>query len=288
MQRQILTRYHVTDAAAFYNGEGFWEVPEDPGAKGRRQPPYYQSLQMPGGNTKNFSLTTVYNPRENPNLAAFMAIGSTPGRDYGQIQILQLPRNSTAQGPGQVQNSFETDPKVKNELFALRQGGTRTVPGNMLTIPFAGGMLYVEPMYAMASGSAEQQPYPLLGRVLVRFGDRIASGNDFGQAMEALLGQVPSQPSNNAQPPAQGQAGGQLSQQAQRAIDDLEAAITAYEKAQKELNYAEMGKAWDRIKKARDALAAAQASAGRGASPSPSPSPSGSPSPTPSPSTSTS
>ncbi|WP_352231282.1 UPF0182 family protein [Actinomadura sp. NBRC 104412] len=285
VQRQILTRYHVTDAAAFYNGEGFWEVPEDPGAKGRRQPPYYQSIQMPGSTTKDFSLTTVYNPRGNPNLAAFMAIGSTPGRNYGQIQILQLPRNSTAQGPGQVQNSFQTDPKVKEELNRLRLGETRTVAGNMLTIPFGGSVLYVEPMYAMAAAGAEQQPYPVLGKVLVRFGDRIASGDNLDQAMAALLGQTSSTPPQNNQPPPQqgqqGQGGAQLSGQAQQAIDELEAAIAAYEKAQKELNYAEMGKAWDRIKKARDALAAAQRAASAPTA-SPSPRPSGSPSPTPS------
>ncbi|XVQ12855.1 UPF0182 family protein [Spirillospora sp. CA-255316] len=288
VQRQILTKYHVTDAAAFYNGEGFWEVPEDPGAKGRRQPPYYQSLRMPGTDGPDFSLTTVFNPRENPNLAAFMSIGSTPGRNYGQIEVLQLPRNSPAQGPGQVQNSFETDPKVKNELFALRQGGTRTVPGNMLTIPFGNGVLYVEPMYAMAAGTAEQQPYPLLGKVLVRFGDKIASGNDMSEAMEQLLGGIAAAPPPSGTQPGQNQQGGapQLTQQAQQAIDELEAAVADYEKAQKELNYPEMGKAWERIKKARDALAAAQQSAGRpatGASPSPSPSPSGSPSPSPSP-----
>ncbi|WP_395110795.1 UPF0182 family protein [Actinomadura sp. SCN-SB] len=288
VQRQILTRYHVTDAAAFYNGEGFWEVPEDPGAKGRRQPPYYQSVQMPGSTTKDFSLTTVYNPRGNPNLAAFMAIGSTPGRNYGQIQILQLPRNSTAQGPGQVQNSFQTDPKVKEELNRLRLGETRTVAGNMLTIPFGGSVLYVEPMYAMAAAGAEQQPYPVLGKVLVRFGDRIASGDNLDQAMASLLGQTSSTPPQNTQPPPQqgqqgqqAQGGAQLSGQAQQAIDELEAAIAAYEKAQKELNYAEMGKAWDRIKKARDALAAAQRAASAPTA-SPSPRPSGSASPTPS------
>src|SRR5690606_23674520 len=93
VQRKILAKYHVTDPSAFYNGEGFWEVPQDPAAKGKRQPPYYQSLRMPGQDSESFSLTTVFNPRNNPQLAAFMAVGSTPGKDYGQIQILQMPRN---------------------------------------------------------------------------------------------------------------------------------------------------------------------------------------------------
>ena len=50
VQRQMLSRYHVTDAASFYGGQDFWEVPEDPSQEQRDvdQPPYYLTLKMPG------------------------------------------------------------------------------------------------------------------------------------------------------------------------------------------------------------------------------------------------
>ena len=286
VQRKILTKYHVTDPSAFYNGEGFWEVPQDPTVKGKRQPPYYQSLRMPGQDTQSFSLTTVFNPRNNPQLAAFMSVGSTPGRDYGQIQILQMPRNAQPAGPGQVQNSFETDAKVKGDLFALRQGGTKTVAGNLLTIPFGGSLLYVEPMYTKASGGAEQQPYPILGKILVRYGESIAAADTFDEALKQVLGgtSAPAQPES-----PEGPAGGQqqLSAAAQQAIGDLNKAVTDYEAAQKKGDYPGMGDAWKRIKDAQAALAAAGRAAPKTTpSPSPSTSPSGSPSPTASPSSS--
>ncbi|MEV4258169.1 UPF0182 family protein, partial [Spirillospora sp. NPDC049652] len=49
VQRRILAQYHVTQADAFYGGQGFWDVPEDPSPanKGKTQPPYYLSLRMP-------------------------------------------------------------------------------------------------------------------------------------------------------------------------------------------------------------------------------------------------
>ncbi|GAA2310127.1 UPF0182 family protein [Actinomadura luteofluorescens] len=280
VQRKILTKYHVTDPSAFYNGEGFWEVPEDPSAKGRQQPPYYQSLRMPGQDAQSFSLTTVFNPRGNPQLAAFMSVGSTPGRDYGQIQILQMPRNAQPSGPGQVQNSFETDPKVKADLFALRQGGTKTVPGNLLTIPFGGGLLYVEPMYTKAAGGSEQQPYPIRGKILVRYGEGIAAADTLDEALKQVLGgsgssAAPPQPGSPVPP------GQQLSAPAQKAIEDLKAAVADYESAQKKGDYPGMGEAWKRIKDAQAALSAAGKEPPK-ASPSPSPSPSGSPSASPS------
>ncbi|MFC0037536.1 UPF0182 family protein [Actinomadura rayongensis] len=265
VQRQILAKYHVTDPSAFYNGEGFWDVPEDPGAKGRRQPPYYQSVQMPGAPGKSFSLTTAFNPRNSPNLAAFMAVTSDPG-NYGQIKILQLPRTPPAQGPGQVQNSFETDPQVKDALYKLQQGNT-TVKGNLLTIPFAGGLLYVEPMYAKASGGSEQAPYPLMRQVLVRFGDRIASAGDLPAALEKIFGDGPG-PSTGG---GDGGGGTELTGDARQAIADLQKAVNDFEAAQRKNDYGAMGEAWKRIKAAKDALAKAGAAPKPSATPTPSP-----------------
>ncbi|WP_242608730.1 UPF0182 family membrane protein [Actinomadura formosensis] len=283
VQRKILTNYHVTDPSAFYNAEGFWEVPQDPTVKGKRQPPYYQSLRMPGQDASSFSLTTVFNPRGNPQLAAFMAVGSTPGRDYGQIQILQMPRNAQPAGPGQVQNSFETDSQVKSDINALRLGGTKTVPGNLLTIPFGGSLLYVEPMYTKAAGGKEQQPYPILGKVLVQYGKSIAAAETFDDALDQVLGGAGSPAQSGSPQPA---PGGQLSPAAQKAISDLNEAVTDYENAQKKGDYPGMGDAWKRIKDAQAALATAGRAAPK-TSPSPSPSPSAAPSGSASPSPST-
>ena len=50
VQRQLLQKYHDTDAASFYGGQNFWRVPDDPTQQGvdLLQPPYYLSLAMPG------------------------------------------------------------------------------------------------------------------------------------------------------------------------------------------------------------------------------------------------
>ena len=50
VQRKMLARYHVTDPGAFYGGQDFWTVPDDPTQEQRTvaQPPYYLTLAMPG------------------------------------------------------------------------------------------------------------------------------------------------------------------------------------------------------------------------------------------------
>ncbi|HEX7107377.1 MAG TPA: UPF0182 family protein, partial [Acidothermaceae bacterium] len=175
VQRKLLASYHVTDPHAFYGQQDFWLVPADPtqGDPQPDQPPYYLTLKMPDQDKATFSLTTTFVPRQRPNLSAFMAVNSDPGPDYGTIRVLELPRSSTVAGPGQVQNQFEADPAVQTQLNILRvQGGAAgVVYGNLLTLPVAGGLLYVEPVYVKASGG--EGSYPLQQKVLVSFGDRI-------------------------------------------------------------------------------------------------------------------
>ena len=61
---RVGARYHVTDAATFYNGTDVWIVPDDPTVSPAQvfQPPYYLTLQMPGTKAPAFSLTTYAAP----------------------------------------------------------------------------------------------------------------------------------------------------------------------------------------------------------------------------------
>lgn len=185
VQRTILSRYHVTDAATFYNGTDVWIVPFDPTLSPAQvfQPPYYLQLQMPGDKTTNFSLTTTFAPQRRQTLAAFMAVSSDPANDYGKIKVLQLPSNTTIPGPQQVQNNFESDPTVSSQLSLLRRGGSEVELGNLLSLPFNDGLLYVEPVYIRATTDG----YPLLRKVLVGYGSNVAMEDTLDVALAKVL-----------------------------------------------------------------------------------------------------
>jgi uncharacterized membrane protein (UPF0182 family) len=277
VQRKILTNYHVTDPDAYYGAQGFWQVPQDPTSQTKIQPPYYQSVQMPGSPSPQFSLTSALTPKQNNNLAAFMAVDSTPGPTYGKIRILELPRNQTTEGPVLAHNALASDPAVQRQLYPLNQNGSKTQSGNLLSLPFAGGILYIEPVYAKG-----QQPYPILRQVLVRYGDRSAIADNLPDALKSIFGGGTAPTQGGTDQPGNGQ----MSPAVQAAINDLNKAIGDFEKAQREQNYTAMGDAWKRITAARDALSAAQQAAAKAKpTPSPSPTPSGTPTPTGSPST---
>ena len=297
VQRTIMSRYHVTDAATFYNGTDVWIVPDDPTVSPSQvfQPPYYLTLQMPGQDEPSFSLTTTFAPQRRQTLAAFMAVDSAPGPGYGTMRVLQLPSNTTIPGPQQVQNNFESDPLVSSQLTLLRNGGSDIVLGNLLSLPFNGGLLYVEPVFIRAN----TEGYPLLRKVLVGYGANVALENSLDIALAKVFAATPdatvdADPGTSGETP-EGPGDGDSEAtptpsptgQGDPAAD-LAAAIAAAQRAYAEGqlaltqgNFGDYGKAQEDLKAALDAAARAQAELTGEPVATPAPSPSASPTPEP-------
>jgi uncharacterized membrane protein (UPF0182 family) len=182
VQRQLLSQYHVTDPADFYNGSAFWKVPNDPtvaathslnagGGKGGGNPTIpsvYMSLAPTGEGTPVYSLSTPMATLNYRDLAGFLSVDSTPGPHYGQFTLLQFPSGQQFESPAQVQNDIESDTAIAEALTLQRGGNSKVVLGNLLTIPLAGKVLYVEPVYTQAQGG---DSFPVLRHVIAVYGD---------------------------------------------------------------------------------------------------------------------
>ena len=201
VQRQLLAKYHVTQANQFFSGEDFWQTPVDPTesqeqqARDVLQPPYYLTLQTGGSQQPVFSLTSSYIPAGASTreiLTGFLSVDSDAGRtkgvkgpDYGTIRLQELPKDSNVPGPGQAQNNFNANADVSKELNLLQSGSTQVERGNLLTLPLGGGLVYVEPVYVKSSGATS---YPLLKKVLVAFGDQVGFANTLDEALDQVFG----------------------------------------------------------------------------------------------------
>jgi len=203
VQRSLMSKYHVTDPGAYYTGQDYWTIPDDPTQEQQKidQPPYYLSIAMPGQPSPSFSLTTTFMPQgTRPVLAAFMAVdanaGSVAGKrrpGYGALRLLELPRDTTVKGPGQVQNDIESS-NISSPRFTLtlsqflnnnRTQGSQISLGNQLTLPVGGGLLYVEPIYVSAKTGSS---YPLARAIVVAFGNQLAWSDTLGGALDGLFG----------------------------------------------------------------------------------------------------
>ncbi|WP_256840966.1 UPF0182 family membrane protein [Ornithinimicrobium cryptoxanthini] len=204
VQREVMASYHVDTADAFFSGQDFWEVAADESSSDDADvamPPYYLSIAMPGQEEPTFSLTSTYIPGgQRQNLVGYLAVdadaGDTAGEKregYGQLRLLELPRESTVTGPGQFQNEIESS-NVTSEAFTQtlsqfltlnRTAGSVVEIGNLLTLPVGGGLLYVEPVYVRAAGGSS---YPLQRLVVVSFGNELAWSDTLNGALDELFG----------------------------------------------------------------------------------------------------
>ncbi|SDO62478.1 hypothetical protein SAMN04489867_0180 [Pedococcus dokdonensis] len=299
VQRQTLAKYHVTDAASFYGGQDYWQIPEDPAQEASVvQPPYYLTLKMPDQDDARFSITTTFKPvGDRQILTGFLAVdadaGNTKGQrssDYGTMRLLTLPKDSQVSGPGQVQNeigsSNATSPdsalNLSQFLNNARQSGSSVTLGNLLTLPVGGGLLYVQPVYVRASGDSG---YPLQRATVVAFGDKLAWAYTLDGALDGLFGgnsgatagdsgSTPTTPPTGGTPttpPTTDEAA------LAEALADIQAAYDAGQKALKAGDFAAYGTAQKQLD---DAIKRAVAAAPQGGSVTVKPSPSATASPT--------
>jgi len=198
VQRLILGQYHVQDAGSFYSQQDAWMTPNDPVSDTKlEQPPYFLTMKVPGTKAPAYSVYSTFIPRSTGEssrnvLTGYLVANSDAGtkagqvsEEFGKLRLLTLPRTTIVPGPGQVQNSFSVDPEVSRLLNLLRQGSTKVLNGNLLTLPVGGGLLYVQPVYVQSTGETS---FPLLKKILVAFGDKIAFEDTLDGALNALFG----------------------------------------------------------------------------------------------------
>ena len=199
-QREILSRYHMTNPDQWYSTSDMWVIPSDPTHDEKdnlREPTYYMSVRWPtaslngktveGSVAPQFSQTTVYSPKGRPNLAAYMAVvADASSKDYGKIRVLRMSDTQQVEGAGQAHNNILRDENVASKLRPyLNQGSAKALFGNLLTIPLGGGILYVEPIYTQRN-ETQQGAYPVLTYVVVRFGDHVG----ISETLQGALDQV--------------------------------------------------------------------------------------------------
>ncbi len=274
IQRSVLGNYHVTEAGAFYSQQDAWMTPNDPvegTGLGALQPPYYLTMQAPGDADSAFSIYSTFIPQSTGEssrnvLTGYLIANADAGReagtvsdDYGKLTLLNLPRETVVPGPGQVQNNFNADSNVSSLLNILRQGSTRVLNGNLLTLPVAGGLLYVQPVYIESTGETS---YPLLQKVLVAFGDQIAFEDTLDLALDALFGGdsgVPSQEETDTEgePEVEAPTTDSGNAELDEALKAASAALTDKEAALRSGDWDAFGAADERLARAiQDALAA--------------------------------
>jgi uncharacterized membrane protein (UPF0182 family) len=187
VQRYQYARYHVTDPTGFYTATNRWAVPEDPNVPGSSQTPVRMYTRNPVTGLPMWSLTSNYVPRDKTNLVGFVAVDSdATSSDYGQIRV-EEPPDQNVPGPGQVQSTLLTSPRITRKTQSFRLGGAQPSYGNLLTVPLSSGLMYVEPVYA-ARDQNDSASLLTLRYILVSYNGRVGIGDTLVHAISDMTG----------------------------------------------------------------------------------------------------
>jgi uncharacterized membrane protein (UPF0182 family) len=206
VQRYQYARYHVTNSSDFFSANQVWQVSPDPQVKDENQAPIRMFTADPANGDQTWSLTSSFVPNNKTTLMAYVSADSDPtSPDYGQVTVQQSPSDQNLPpGPAQAYSSLISDPRITAKTQSFRLGDATPSYGNVVSVPLAGGMMYVVPVYAERQQSSSSS-YLSLRYVMVSFGSKVGIGDTLVDAITDMTGSAPPPDGGN---PGAGNNGG--------------------------------------------------------------------------------
>jgi uncharacterized membrane protein (UPF0182 family) len=148
--------------------------------------PIYQELRVPGQAQQSFTLLDAFVPVSSQSqiqtLSGFMIAGSDPGQ-YGNLEMFVTPRDQPVQGPSIVAAKIDQNATISKEISYLNQNGSSVVLGNVLMIPVADALLYIQPLYVESTRNA----VPEIQYMIAVYGNQAALGTSIGDALTQVF-----------------------------------------------------------------------------------------------------
>ena len=102
------------------------------------------------------------------------------------MTIYKFSQDSNVAGPMQLAKQIEEDEEISKELETISGVGTK-ITKQMIIVPIENTLLYVEPVYQTMIN--EKSNLPVLKKVIVASGNKVAIGDTLKIALQKLLSQ---------------------------------------------------------------------------------------------------
>ena len=184
-QAQLYLRYHVDDPQIFFNQAEQWALPTErrTGKTGIAVAPAYLVLKLPDENREEFTLLLPLSPAgEKKNLVSWLA-ARNDWPNYGELLSFRLPDDRQIDGPSQVEARIENDQSVSQQFTLWSGTGSKIIRGQLLVIPLADTILYVEPLYLQSTGLA----FPELKKVILATANNLVMADTLNEGIDILL-----------------------------------------------------------------------------------------------------
>ena len=183
VQSKILKIYHNVKPDVLYRADDVWDIAKYNSSKstkstGTYMNPYYTMVKTSDGD--QLGLVQLYTPDEKQNIRAYL-VGNTKNGE-NKLKLYKFSSDSNIVGPMQLDKQIEEDETISAELESLNVTGTKLTK-QMIAVPINNTLLYVEPVYQTMLNESE---VPLLKKVIVASGNKVAIGDDLPKALTNL------------------------------------------------------------------------------------------------------
>ena len=189
IQSKMITLYHNVKPDVLYRSDDIWEQAkyntsmQTTKATGTVLSPYYTMLKTTDSDKDTLGLVQTFTPSGKQNIISYLVGSYEDGTS--KLKLYKYASDNNILGPMQLDTQISQDETISKELDALNVTGTK-ITKQMIIVPIQNTLLYVEPIYQTMINESD---VPVLKKIIVASGNKVAIGNNINEAIKNLLSQ---------------------------------------------------------------------------------------------------
>lgn len=189
IQARVLERYHNVKTDVLYRSGDVWAPATHVAGKtltttGTEIEPYYTMLKTVDNNKEQLGLVLPYTIEEKQSLTSYL-VGTIDENGNNKLSLYKFADDSNVLGTMQLDTQIEQNSEISTQIKALSVSGTKLIR-NTMVVPIDNTLLYIEPIYQVMLNESE---VPILKKIIVASGNKVAIGNSLSEALENLTSQ---------------------------------------------------------------------------------------------------
>ena len=224
VQSTMIEEYHNIKSEVLYRGDDSWKKASYVAIQNNKDvnttlDSYYTMTE-----NDNIGLIQMYSPNNKQNLIAYLVGINENGKNI--LKTFRLSSNEIILGLTQLDNKIMQDENMKGQIEKLNVTGAK-INKNIMVVPVNKTLVYIEQIYQTKTNEKEDGN-PLLKKVIVSSGNKVAIGNSLKEALENIVSQEATNIDTNT-------------------TDDIDGTVQSIIKANKNLKNSLNSKNWEII-----------------------------------------
>ena len=189
IQSKMITLYHNVKPDVLYRSDDIWEqakyntTMQTTKATGTVLSPYYTMLKTTDSDKDTLGLVQTFTPSGKQNIISYLVGSYEDGTS--KLKLYKYASDNNILGPMQLDTQISQDETISKELDALNVTGSK-ITKQMIIVPIQNTFLYIEPIYQTMINESD---VPVLKKIIVASGNKVAIGNNINEAIKNLLSQ---------------------------------------------------------------------------------------------------